>query len=216
MRTNPKILGWCDHGLAFHEVAHYKSFVVQVRRNPFRNSPAWLAPVIGKSPVKVFRNPARKCRAFTYLGGHVQGQQQTRAQRPDSGRRVTWHRPCMCPVAVLALLYVESANSARYPLVALKTLLESVYPLSNKKADFPPFSRAALSLPLFGRFQGVQGCNPHGHWVCAETLAFFVRCQGFQHGSRSTCNSIGMVMSGAFRPYASIPRWAEARQLHHP
>lgn len=134
---------------------------------------------LAKDPKKCFETLRGNAWASTYLVEHVQDQQQARAQRPDSGRRVTRHGPGICPVAVLALLYVESVNSARCPLVALKTLPESVYPLSNKKADFLPFSRSALSLPLFGRFQGDQACNPHGHWVCAETLAFFMRYQGF-------------------------------------
>lgn len=140
---------------------------------------------LGKGPQKCFETLCGNAGPAHTWADLRRGRQQARAQRPDSCRRVTWRRPCMCPVAALALLYVESADSARCPLVTLKTLRESVYPLSNKKADLLPFSRSALSLPFFGRFQGDQRCNPHGHWVCAETLAFFMRDQGFQYPAKT-------------------------------
>jgi hypothetical protein len=117
---------------------------------------------LGKGPQKCFETLRGNAEPAHTSVDLRRGRQQARAQRPDSGRRVTRHRPGMCPVAVLALLYVESADSAGCPLVALKTLPESVYPLSNKKADSSPFRALHFRSHFSGGFRGFRGATRMG------------------------------------------------------
>lgn len=87
-----------------------------------------------------------------------------------------------------------SGGGARAGAGALKKLVFANVFLAHAVTSLAPvadhFSWFAMPLLFFGRYQGYQGCNPHGCWLCADTPYFFsevsgVSAQGKKHSKFS-------------------------------
>lgn len=120
-------------------------------------------PSLAKGPGKCFETLRGKACAGTYLDYLQRGQQQARAQRPDRGGRVTRPRPCMCPVVVLALLYVEFAEIGPLPSGIPKNPSRIRISPVKQKGRFPALFALCTFAPTFREVSGGSGVQPA--WV---------------------------------------------------
>lgn len=107
---------------------------------------------------KAWESVLKPCAEMRAL--HTPGQQQARAQRGSGIGRVPRPGPCMCPVAVPALLYVESAEFGLLPSGSAKKLRRIRIAPVKQTGKFPALFALQTFRITFPQVSGVSGVQP--------------------------------------------------------